>query len=66
MGVSAALFSGSKCYFFDGAPLHPGHPRRHRPRNGRPRLPQEHLGLGWPGDFGRAGSDAALYSRTKF
>ena len=45
-GIDAALYSGSKCYFFRGSAIHPGDPRRHRARHGRRRLPGADLQLG--------------------
>jgi hypothetical protein len=62
MAIDAALFSGSKCYFFkddryirvtrgDVGPgaVDSGYPRRIS------------TGWGWPGGFGADGIDAALY-----
>ena len=65
-GIDAALYSGSKCYFFRGSQyirvtrgdigagtVDPGYPRSIGPN------------WGWPGGFGASGIDAALYSGSK-
>jgi hypothetical protein len=65
-GVDAALYSGSKCYFFRGdqyirvtrgdtgpGTVDPGYPRSIA------------AGWGWPAGFGSGGIDAALYSGSK-
>lgn len=65
MGIDAALYSGSKCYFFKG--------------NRYIRVTRDDVGpgtvdvgypapisnWGWPGGFGAGGIDAALYSGSK-
>jgi hypothetical protein len=65
-GIDAALYSGSKCYFFDG-------PRYIRVTRGSaepwtvdPGYPKAIAdGWRWPDGFGRFGIDAALYSGSK-
>jgi hypothetical protein len=65
-GIDAALFSGSKCYFFSGdsyirvtrgdtgpGTVDPGYPASIA------------AGWGWPAGFGSGGIDAALYSGSK-
>ena len=66
MAIDAALYSGSKCYFFSGSQyirvtrgdtgpgtVDTGYPRPIAPN------------WGWPGGFGASGIDAALYSGSK-
>jgi hypothetical protein len=64
-GIDAALYSGSKCYFFDG----PRYIQVTRGETGAgtvdPGYPKDISDWGWPGRFGRFGIDAALYSGSK-
>ena len=64
-GVDAALYSGSKCYFFKGN----RYIRVTRGDTGAgtvdPGYPAPISNWGWPGGFGASGVDAALYSRSK-
>jgi hypothetical protein len=64
-GIDAALYSGSKCYFFDG----PAYIQVTRGETGPgtvdPGYPKDISEWGWPGRFGRFGIDAALYSGAK-
>src|ERR671910_901870 len=65
MGIHAALYSGSRCYFFDGnryirvtrGDTGPGTVDRGYPAN--------ISNWGWPAGFGATGIDAALYSGSK-
>ena len=64
-GIDAALYSGSKCYFFKGD-------RYIRVTRGDvgagtvdPGYPAPISNWGWPGGFGSGGIDAALYSGSK-
>jgi hypothetical protein len=65
MGVGAALFSGSKCYFFDGK----RYVRVTRGDTGAGTLdggyPAPITRWRWPAGFGTRGIDAALYSGSK-
>jgi hypothetical protein len=64
-GIDAALYSGSKCYFFKGNQ----YVRVTRGDVGAgtvdPGYPAPISNWGWPGGFGASGIDAALYSHTK-
>ena len=64
-GIDAALYSGSKCYFFKGNQ----YVRVTRGDTGAgtvdPGYPAPISNWGWPRGFGAAGIDAALYSRSK-
>ena len=64
-GIDAALFSGSKCYFFKGNQ----YVRVTRGDTGAgtvdPGYPAPISNWGWPAGFGAAGIDAALYSSSK-
>ena len=64
-GIDAALYSGSKCYFFKGNQ----YIRVTRGDVGAgtvdPGYPAPISNWGWPGGFGSSGIDAALYSHTK-
>jgi len=64
-GIDAALFSGSKCYFFDGRQYIRVTRGDTGPGTVDPGYPKDISGWGWPGRFGRFGIDAALYSRSK-
>jgi hypothetical protein len=65
MGINAALYSGSKCYFFDGnryvrvtrGDTGPGFVDHDYPR--------DISNWGWPSGFGSNGIDEALYSGSK-
>jgi len=65
MSLDAALFSGSKCYFFDGN----RYIRVTRGDTGAgtvdPGYPLNISVWGWPDGFGANGIDAALYSGSK-
>ncbi len=65
MAIDAALYSGSKCYFFDGN----RYIRVTRGETGAgsvdPSYPQSNAVWGWPAGFGTNGIDAALYSGSK-
>jgi Hemopexin len=65
MGVGAALFSGSKCYFFDGK----RYIRVTRGDTGAGTVdsgyPSPITKWAWPAGFGTRGIDAALYSGSK-
>jgi Hemopexin len=65
MTIDAALYSGSKCYFFDGA----RYIRVTRGDTGAGTVdagyPKAISTWGWPAGFGSTGIDAALYSGSK-
>ncbi|MDR7161804.1 hemopexin repeat-containing protein, partial [Arthrobacter sp. BE255] len=65
MTLDAALFSGSKCYFFDGN----RYLRVTRGDTGAGTVdagyPAPISNWGWPAGFGSSGIDAALYSGPK-
>jgi Hemopexin len=65
MAIDAALYSGSKCYFFDGN----RYVRVTRGDTGPGTVdagyPASIANWGWPGGFGSNGIDAALYSGSK-
>ncbi|MDQ3660456.1 MAG: hemopexin repeat-containing protein [Actinomycetota bacterium] len=65
MGLDAALYSGSKCYFFDGNRYIRVTRGDTGPGTVDPGYPAPISNWGWPGGFGSAGIDAALYSHTK-
>ena len=64
-GIDAALYSGSKCYFFSGD----RYVRVTRGESGAgsvdPGYPASISAWGWPAGFGASGIDAALYSGSK-
>jgi Hemopexin len=64
-GIDAALYSGSKCYFFSGSQ----YVRVTRGTTGAgtvdPGYPAPISNWGWPDGFGANGIDAALWSGTK-
>jgi Hemopexin len=64
-GIDAALYSGSKCYFFSGSK----YVRVTRGTTGAgavdPGYPAPISNWGWPDGFGANGIDAALWSGTK-
>ena len=61
MTLDAALYSGSKCYFFDGN-QYIRVTRVHGPDKVDPGYPANITQWGWPSGFGSTGIDAALYS----
>jgi hypothetical protein len=65
LALDAALYSGTKCYFFDGD----RYIRVTRGNTGAgtvdPGYPKNISVWGWPAGFGSNGIDAALYSGTK-
>ena len=65
MGISAALYSGSKCYFFDGARYIRVTRGDTGPGTVDAGYPRGISAWGWPDGFGQSGSDAALYSGSK-
>jgi Hemopexin len=64
-GIDAALYSGSKCYFFDGDRYIRVTRGETGPGTVDPGYPKPITEWGWPGRFGRFGIDAALYSGSK-
>jgi Hemopexin len=64
-GIDAALDSGSKAYFFDGARYIRVTRGETGPGTVDPGYPKPITQWGWPGRFGRFGIDAALYSGSK-
>jgi hypothetical protein len=64
-GIDAALYSGSKCYFFDGDRYIRVSRGETGPGTVDAGYPQPITQWGWPGRFGRFGIDAALYSGSK-
>jgi Hemopexin len=65
MGIDAALYSGTKCYFFEGnryVRVTRGNVGPGRTDDG---YPAPISIWGWPGGFGTNGIDAALYSGSK-
>jgi Hemopexin/Matrixin len=64
-GIDAALYSGSKCYFFDGDRYIRVTRGETGPGTVDPGYPKRITEWGWPGRFGRFGIDAALYSGSK-
>ena len=65
MGISAALFSGSKCYFFDGARYIRVTRGDEGPGTVDAGYPKPIAQWGWPAGFGQQGIDAALYAGSK-
>ena len=65
MGISAALFSGSKCYFFDGARYIRVTRGNEGPGTVDAGYPKPITQWGWPAGFGQQGIDAALYAGPK-
>jgi hypothetical protein len=65
MGVGAALFSGSKCYFFDGKQYIRVTRGETGPGTVDAGYPAPVSKWGWPAGFGQFGLDAALYSGSK-
>ena len=65
MGISAALFSGSKCYFFDGARYIRVTRGNEGPGTVDAGYPKPIAQWGWPAGFGQQGIDAALYAGSK-
>src|SRR3954454_22797906 len=64
-GIDAALYSRSKCYFFKGNDYVRVTRGDVGPGTVDPGYPAPLSNWGWPGGFGAAGIDAALYSRSK-
>jgi hypothetical protein len=64
-GIDAALHSGSKCYFFKGNRYVRVSRGDVGPGTVDPGYPAPISNWGWPGGFGSAGIDAAMYSHTK-
>jgi hypothetical protein len=65
MGIGAALYSGSKSYFFDGSRYIRVTRGDTGPGTVDPGYPKDISGWGWPSGFGSFGIDAALYSGSK-
>ena len=65
MGIDAALYSRSKCYFFDGNRYIRVTRGDTGPGTVDPGYPGSIANWGWPSGFGSSGIDAALYSRSK-
>ena len=65
VALSAALFSGSRCYFFDGNRYIRVTRGDTGPGSVDPGYPAPISNWGWPGSFGARGIDAALYSGSK-
>src|SRR5437016_5587557 len=65
MAIDAALYSGSKCYFFHGSRYLRVTRGDTGPGTVDSGYPAPISNWGWPGGFGAAGIDAALYSGTK-
>jgi hypothetical protein len=63
-GIDAALYSGPKCYFFDGKQYIRVTRSNTGPGTVDPGYPKPISTWGW-GNFGRNGIDAALYSGPK-
>lgn len=62
-GIDAALYSGSKCYFFSGTQFIRVSRGDEGPGIVDPGFPKDiHSYFNWPGKFGLRGIDAALYS----
>ncbi len=64
-GIDAALYSGTKCYFFQGNRYIRVTRGDTGPGTVDPGYPAPISNWGWPGGFGSSGIDAALYSGTK-
>ena len=64
-GIDAALYSGSKCYFFKGNRYIRVTRGDTGPGTVDSGYPAPIANWGWPGGFGASGIDAALYSRSK-
>jgi hypothetical protein len=64
-GIDAALYSHTKCYFFDGNQYIRVTRGETGPGTVDPGYPATISNWGWPSGFGSDGIDAALYSRTK-
>ena len=64
-GIDAALYSGSKCYFFKGSQYIRVTRGDTGPGTVDPGYPAPISNWGWPGGFGASGIDEALYSHTK-
>jgi hypothetical protein len=64
-GIDAALWSGSKCYFFDGTQYIRVTRGETGPGTVDPGYPEPISNWGWGSIFGKNGIDAALYSGTK-
>jgi hypothetical protein len=64
-GIDAALYSGSKCYFFKGNRCIRVTRGDTGPGTVDPGYPAPISNWGWPSGFGASGIDAALYSRSK-
>jgi hypothetical protein len=65
MGIDAALYSRSKCYFFDGNRYIRVTRGDTGPGTVDPGYPAPIANWGWPSGFGTNGIDAALYSGSK-
>jgi hypothetical protein len=65
MGLDAALYSRSKCYFFSGNRYIRVTRGDTGPGTVDPGYPANISAWGWPGGFGSNGIDAALYSGSK-
>ena len=65
MGVGAALYSGSKTYFFDGDRYIRVTRGQTGPGTVDAGYPADISNWGWPAGFGQFGIDAALYSGSK-
>jgi hypothetical protein len=65
MSIDAALYSGSKCYFFKGSQYVRVTRGETGPGTVDPGYPAPISNWGWPGGFGASGIDAALYSGSK-
>lgn len=64
-GIDAALYSGPKCYFFDGKQYIRVTRGETGPGTVDEGYPEPLSNWGWGSIFGKDGIDAALYSRTK-
>jgi hypothetical protein len=64
-GIDAALFSGSRCYFFKGSRYIRVTRGDTGPGTVDQGYPEPISNWGWPDGFGANGIDAALYSRSK-
>ena len=64
-GIDAALYSGTKCYFFDGNQYIRVTRGDTGPGTVDPGYPASIAVWGWPSGFGADGIDAALYCGTK-
>jgi hypothetical protein len=65
MSIDAALYSGSKCYFFHGSQYLRVTRGDTGPGTVDSGYPAPISNWGWPGGFGAGGIDAALYSGSK-